>query len=142
MPQNLIILPVMAQVALTFAVFIVMALTRRASIARRRQNLQDLALATEKDWDEPALQASNCYKNQFETPILFYVVTAFALMTRMVDPVLFGLACLFVATRIVHAIIHIGVNRVAGRGAAFFVGVLVLIAMWIILGWRVAAAGF
>lgn len=142
MPQNMIVLPVMAQVALTFAVFLTMARARRRSIAKRRQTLQDLALATEKDWETSAVQAANSFKNQFEMPVLFYVVAAFALITRLVDPLFFGLACLFVASRAAHAVIHIGANQVAARATAYFVGVVALMIMWIVLGWRIAAAGF
>ena len=142
MPQNAILLPVFAQVALTFAVLIIMGLARSRSIRTRRQRLQDLSLATDKDWEPPAVQAANNFKNQFEVPVLFYAVTAFALMTRQVDPILFSLACLFVATRIVHTVIHVGANQIKARAIVFFAGAVVLIAMWITLGWRLAAAGF
>lgn len=142
MSQNMILLPVLAQVALTFAVLVIMGRSRGRSMRTRGQSFQDVALATEKDWDAPATQAANNYKNQFEMPVLFYVVTAFALMTRYVDPVLFSLACLFVATRIAHTVIHVGANNVTARGTAFLAGVVALLAMWIVLGWRIAAAGF
>ena len=131
-----------AQVALTFAVLIIMGAARRHSIRARRQRLGDLGPATDTDWEPPAVQAANNFKNQFEMPVLFYAVTAFALMTRQVDPLLFGLACLFVLTRIVHTVIHVGANQIKARAIVFFAGAVVLIAMWITLGWRLAAAGF
>lgn len=142
MPQHLILLPVAAQVVLTFAVLVALGFARARSIRIRRQRLQDLALATERDWEMPAVQAANNYRNQFEMPVLFYAVSAFALALRYVDPVFFGLACLFVASRIVHALVHLGGNSVAVRGSAFLVGAVTVGALWVMLCWRVGAAGW
>ena len=49
------------------------------------------------------------------------------------------LAWVFAASRIVHAVIHIGPNVVMWRGVAFIFGAVVLLAMWLLLGWRVWA---
>lgn len=141
MVQNVILLPVFAQVALTFAVLIALGRARARSMKTRGQRLDDMVLSTDADWERAAVQASNNYKNQFEMPVLFYAVCGFALATRLVDPLLLALACLFVVTRIVHAVIHIAYNRIQPRGLSFLLGVAALVAMWIILGWRVVQAG-
>lgn len=141
MVQNAILLPVLGQVLLTICVMFAMARARNRSMKARGQKIDDMALTTDSDWEKAALQASNNYKNQFEMPVLFYAAAAFALITRQVDPILFALATLFVSTRIVHAVIHIGPNQIRPRAIAFLVGVVVLIAMWIVLAWRVIAAG-
>jgi hypothetical protein len=142
MPQTAILLPVFVQVALTFAVLIAMGLARGRSAKVRRQGLEDLALATDKDWEPAAVQAANNYKNQFEMPVLFYAVSGIAIATRLVDPAMVVLASLFVVSRIGHAIVHIGPNIVKIRGALFLIGVVLLLAMWIVLAWRVFTAGF
>jgi hypothetical protein len=142
MPQNLILLPVFAQVLLTCVVLILLGPARSRSQRERRQRAQDLALATNDDWNAGALKVSNNYKNLFELPVLFYAVTAFALITRMVDPWMFGLAWLFVLSRVAHSIIHLTSNLVVWRGTAFLVGFAVVAAMWVLLMWRVAEAGF
>ncbi|PPD27174.1 MAG: hypothetical protein CTY20_13190 [Hyphomicrobium sp.] len=138
--QNLILLPVIAQVILTFAVLVMMGRARAQSMRERRQKMDDVALATATDWNENARKLANNYANQFETPVLFYVACLFALVTRSVDVALMVLALVFVASRIAHTAIHIGANRVTPRFTAFLVGVAALMGMWALLGWRVLTA--
>jgi hypothetical protein len=142
MAQNLILLPVFAQALLTFAVLLSLGPARHRSIADSRKSLQDMALAEARDWSETARKRSNNYKNQFELPVLFYAVCAFALITRQVNETMLELASVFVLSRVCHAFVHIGPNIVAWRGAFFIVGFVVLAIMWLLLMWRVAAAGF
>lgn len=142
MSQNLIVLPVLAQVLLTLAVLVLMGRARARSMRSNRQRLEDMSLATDKDWDENARKASNNFKNQFELPVLFYVVCLFALATRMVDMAFFALAWVFVLSRIAHTAVHIGPNVVAWRGTAYLVGFAALILMWALLTWRIAASGW
>ena len=142
MAQNLILIPVLAQIMLTLIILGLLPLARRASMIERRQKLQDMAVAAKTDWSLQAQKVAASFSNQFELPVLFYVLCAFALMTRYVDPSIFGLACLFVLTRVVHAIIHIGPNIVAWRFTAFAAGLACLIGMWVRLAGAILAAGF
>jgi len=137
MAQNLILLPVLGQVALTFVVLLVMGARRRRTALVRRKTIQDFAMARDGDWEKPALLASNNFKNQFELPVLFYAVTLFALVTRYVDPLFFALAWIFVISRVVHAVIHLGSNIVLWRGSSWLVGFAALVAMWVLLAVRV-----
>lgn len=139
--QNLIVLPVAAQVLLTCAVLLLMARARSRSMNERGKTAQDLALATATDWDAAARKASNNYVNLFEIPVLFYVVAAFALITRMIDIWMLALAWIFVASRVLHSIVHLTTNIVRWRGSVFLVGFITVVAMWVLLIWRVAQAG-
>lgn len=139
--QNLIILPVAAQVLLTLVVLLLMARARTRSMNERGKTAQDLALATATDWDAAARKASNNYVNLFEIPVLFYVVTAFALITRMVDVWMLALAWIFVASRVLHSIVHLTTNIVRWRGSVFLVSFVMVVAMWVLLLWRVVQAG-
>lgn len=141
MPQVFILYPLLVQVFLTFGVLLVLGGARRRSMHARRQSVQSMALATDKDWDEDALKASNNYKNQFELPVLFYAGCIVALQTHSVDYAVLGLAWAFVATRVAHAVVHLGSNRVVYRGSAFLLGFVALLAMWIIIAVRVLSAG-
>ena len=142
MAQNLILLPVLAQVALTFAVLMIMGARRQRSMKLRRQSLQDMALARDADWEAPALQASNNFKNQFELPVLFYTVALFALVTRNVDMAFFALSWLFVATRVAHTVSHLGSNVITWRGSFYLAGFVCLVLLWALLAVRVAGTGF
>ncbi|HEY4747111.1 MAG TPA: MAPEG family protein, partial [Steroidobacteraceae bacterium] len=67
-----------------------------------------------------------------EVPVLFYVLVAFLMIMRHADVIFVALAWLFVATRIVHAAIHVTSNTVMRRGPVFGIGVIVLLIMWVI----------
>lgn len=139
--QNLILVPVLAQVLLTLVVMVHLGRARARSMRERRQQMDDVALATAADWSDEARKAQNNYASQFEMPVLFFAASAFALITRSVDAAMLLLALAFVATRVVHTYIHTGRNHVKPRFIAFLAGVAVLIAMWTLLGWRTLAAG-
>lgn len=142
MPQNLIILPVAAQVFLTFAVLIVLGLRRHASMRAEGKRPDDLGVIVEDSaWQRPAELASRNFKNQFELPVLFYAVCAFLLITRTVDAVHITLALVFVASRIVHAVLHLSGARVMRRGTAYLVGLLALALMWVWLVWQIGSNG-
>jgi len=140
--QTLILIPVFGQVLLTFVVLILMGVARHRCLAQSNRTMQDIALATATDWDEQARKCANNYANQFELPVLFFVVCAFALATRMVDIWMLGLAVCFVATRLVHTIVHLTSNVVMWRGLAFIAGFVILAAMWGLLMSRIIHAGF
>ena len=139
--QNLIVLPVLAQMLLTLLILGVLPLARSRSMRERRQQLQEMALAGKTDWNAQAQKVSNSYASQFELPTLFYAVCAFALITRSVDVWMLGLASTFVLSRVLHAVIHIGPNVVAWRFAAFAVGLAALLGMWIRLAWSIGTSG-
>jgi hypothetical protein len=132
MNQNLIILPVFAQVLLTVAVLLVMGGRRRNALVSKATRLKDIALGQDA-WPEDATKAANNYKNQFEIPVLFFAACAFALITKSVDFLMLALAIVFVAVRAVHATIHLGANPVMPRAYAFFASAVVVLVMWILI---------
>jgi hypothetical protein len=132
MNQNLIILPVFAQVLLTLGVLVVMGARRRNALVSKTTRVKDIALGQDA-WPEDATKAANNYKNQFEMPVLFFAACAFALITKSVDFAMLVLATLFVAARIVHAIIHLGANPVMRRAYAFFASAVLVLVMWILI---------
>jgi hypothetical protein len=72
-----------------------------------------------------------------ELPVLFYVLTILAWITRHADLLFVVLAWIFVAARLVHAYIHVTDNNVNRRGPAFGLGALVLSIMWLIFMIRI-----
>ncbi len=140
--QNLILVPVLAQVLLTLVVMVLMGRAKARSMRTRRQRMDDIALATAADWDDDARKLVNNYANQFEMPVLFYVVSAFALITRSVDVAMVLLGLAFVASRVVARLHpHRQHNACSPRFTVFLVGRRLLAAMWGLVGWRVIAAG-
>lgn len=132
----MILAPLFVQVALTFALLLWMAFSRAAALKQRQTKLADIALG-QPNWPARAQQISNCYNNQFQLPMLFYVLTILAMMTRHADFLFVAMAWIFVLTRIVHAYIHTGTNFVRHRFNAFAAGVFILLIMWVIFAVRI-----
>ena len=78
------------------------------------------------------MQVGNSFSSQFELPMLFYVLTILALITKHADFLFVVLAWIFVLTRIAHAYIHTTSNNLKLRGPFFGIGALVLAIMWVI----------
>ena len=83
--------------------------------------MRDIALG-ERNWPTRIQQIQNAYHNQFELPVLFYVLVALALITRKADMLFVVMSWMFVASRLVHAAIHTTSNKVSLRFMAFVVG--------------------
>ncbi|WP_404292169.1 MAPEG family protein [Microvirga sp. RSM25] len=134
-----ILLPVYVQVALTVILLLWMGSSRLGSLRTGEVKVKDVALG-ERNWPSRILQVQNAYHNQFELPVLFYVLVTLALFTRKADMLFVVMSWMFVTSRLVHAAIHTTSNKMALRFQAFVVGVLILAAMWVIFGIRVLAA--
>jgi hypothetical protein len=140
MTQLAILYPVFVQVLLTFVLLFRLGPARVAAIRRGEVKLKDVALGQDA-WPDHIRQLGRSFENQFQLPVLFYALAALALATRLVDLSLVVMAWCFVASRIVHAFIHTSSNNVRHRFNAYLVGVIVLLAMWCWVAFRVTAAG-
>ena len=130
MSVQMVLLPVFVLVGLTFALLLGMASARTRALSSRETSFKDIALG-QQNWPLRATQIGNCFKNQFELPVLFYVLIAMALPLRRADLFIVLMSWVFVVTRFAHAGIFVTSNNVGRRSMAWFAGVLVLFAMWI-----------
>jgi hypothetical protein len=126
----MILLPVFVLVALTLSLAIWMGYERNRAIFSKEVRIKDIAL-TKEGWPEQAKKVSNAYHNQYELPVLFYVLVAFAMLTRKADLIFVVLSWAFVISRLIHAYIHTTTNRVPRRFFAYLVGLVVLVIMWV-----------
>jgi hypothetical protein len=107
-----------------------MASARARAITTKEVRLKDIALR-QPNWPERVTQIGNCFSNQFEIPVLFYILIALALPLRKADLVIVLLSWVFVVTRFAHAGIFVTSNDMRQRSLVWFAGVLVLFAMWL-----------
>ena len=112
-----VLLPVFVLVGLTFALLLGMATARRSALVSRETKIRDIALG-QQNWPVRATQIGNCYRNQFELPILFYVLIAIALPIRHADLIIVILSWVFVVTRLVHAGVFVTSNDLGRRSLA------------------------
>ena len=71
------------------------------------------------------------YENQFEVPILFLITCVVFLTLNSVNTTTLILAWIFVISRFFHAWIHLGKNNVPKRAAAFAIGWLAILVLWV-----------
>ena len=140
--QVAILYPVFVQVLVVMVVGGMMATARVRAVRTmdRQRGNPDLAMGRVV-WPDEATKRANNYRNQFELPVLFYAVVAFALITKGADTLMIVLAWLFVLTRVAHAAIHVGPNKVRWRSPAFAAGFVIVALMWIKLFLHVLTAG-
>ena len=136
MSVQMVLLPVFVLVGLTFALLLWMAGARRQALVGGETKIRDIALG-QPNWPTRATQIGNCFKNQFELPLLFYALIALALPLRHADLFIVLMSWVFVRTRFVHAGIFVTSNDLNRRSLAWFASVLVLFAMWIYFALRI-----
>ena len=134
MSVQMVLLPVFLMVFLTIGLMFYMGRVRTNAL-KSGTRMRDIAL--NQNWPDDANKVSNCFNNQFQMPILFYVLVSLALPLRQMDLVMVLLSWVFVVTRFAHVYIFIGSNHVPTRFSAYFAGVLVLMAMWIYFALRI-----
>jgi hypothetical protein len=133
-----LVYPVLAQVLLTLVLMLWMGLARLAAIKARRVRFKDIALSAEP-WPDEVRKISNNAHNQFETPVLFYVLCGIATYIGPPGILMTLLAWAYVATRLVHTAIHTTSNRVEHRFKVFAVGLAILAVMWVVLAAQLLA---
>ena len=77
MSMQALLMPVFAQVALTFVLLFWMQFLRMRAIRQAQVPAHSIALR-EPNWPARVTQVGNAYHNQLETPLLFYVLILLA----------------------------------------------------------------
>jgi hypothetical protein len=131
-----LLIPLLAQVALTFVVMIIMyrkrvneMKTKRIHPQRTKTRSKALGVLTDSE------TAANNYANLLESPVLFYTAILLTLILMVQDSILVILAWTYVVSRVIHSFIHITYNRVMHRFMVFLFSCFVLFAIWVRLGW-------
>lgn len=125
-----VLLPLFAEVILTFLLLIALAPLRTRDVQTGVTRPESIALR-EPNWSRRTLQIGYSYSNQFELPVLFYVLTTLAYFTHRAGVVFVALAWLFVIFRYLQAYVHVTSNKVRVRGSFFILSAVVLAIMWL-----------
>jgi hypothetical protein len=124
----MVLLPVFVSVGLTFFLMLWMVAARTRAVKARETSVKDIAAGQPK-YPARVAQIGNCFSNQFEVPVLFYLLIALPL--RRADLFIVLMSWVFVVTRFAHAGIFVTSNNIQQRSTAWFAGALVMLAMWI-----------
>ena len=130
MDQKLIFLPVLMQVFLTFLIYIGISKAKNKAVALGQ--VDESRRALHKDaWSDDVLKFTNNLTNQFEAPVLFFVLCFVLWASESVNSLTLGLAFGFAVSRYAHAYVHTGSNYVPMRKRVFMLGVLILMALFL-----------
>src|SRR3981081_3003243 len=130
MAVPMVLLPVFVLVGLAFFLLLYMTTARTGALKRRETSLKDIALG-QPNYPAPVKQIGNCFSNQFEIPVLFYILIALALPLHKADLLIVLMSWVCGVTSFDRAGVCVTANAVRHRGLLWFSGVLVLLAMWI-----------
>lgn len=136
MTQTAILWPMIGHVALVFAVYVLLGMRRRQAVMAGEARISGFR----ENQNEPpsSLFARNNLENQFELPVLFHAACLALVVAGAVGPVAIALAWLFVASRVVHTVIHVTSNRIRYRQPAFLAGFVLLLGLWVLLAFHLA----
>ena len=126
--------PMFAMVLFTLVIGIIALKTRIASVKAREISpayFQLMQGKSEKPIPERVQVTTRALNNQFEVPVLFYVIATVSLALDQVTTLSIAAAWLFILSRVVHSWIHLTYNNVLHRMAAFWVGLLLVLTLWI-----------
>ncbi|WP_173089031.1 MAPEG family protein [Devosia sp. 1635] len=141
MPLNakLLVLAIAAQVLLTLVILVLMGRERVPRVLSGEIKVADIAVERTA-YPLRARLLSNNFDNQFQLPVLFYIGALLALWAGVPNLIEVLLAAFFVASRYVHAAIHVTTNNVQQRFAAYGLGLAVLAIFWLVLFFRILLA--
>jgi hypothetical protein len=139
MNSNLIFLPVLTQIAITIVAFMLLGVRKAKAIKKDQVDMTKTSLDNDA-WPDYVLQVSNNMRNQFQVPVLFYVLCFVFYSINAVTTTVLYLAWAFVISRIVHAYIHMGSNYVPARFRVFTIGFVIILIMFIYAASTLVAA--
>ena len=128
MDAKLILWPLLLQVLLTLTLFILLGKRKAVAFKEGKVDRQKAALDNSA-WPDEVLKVSNSIQNQFQTPVLFYILSLALFVSGGVTTSVLVVAWLYAVSRLVHAYIHVGSNYVPARFRVFVLGCLSLIAL-------------
>lgn len=135
--NTLLIYPMFSMVLLTLFVAVILLKVRIKAALSGTVQMRYYKTFTEGEPTEEMLKASQHFTNLFEIPVLFYAGCLAAMQTEVTKGIIIS-AWIFVLSRVAHAVVHIGSNRVKYRMRAYLLSWLALMGLWTGIIWNVA----
>lgn len=121
----------LGMVLLSFAVGARLLYVRSTEMRQKRVHPQAAATSLQMAAKLQNVQAADNFRNLFETPVMFYALVAIAIAVGTTPGWLAAGCWLYLALRVVHSAIHCSYNKVMHRFAAFGLGFVLLLGMWV-----------
>jgi len=127
--SHLIYWPMLAQLSIPLVVLILNG-KRKAGDARSGAVDREKAAMDNEAWSKPTVLTSKNLANQFQFPVVFYVLCLVLASLNAVSTGVLVVAWLFVVARLVHAYVHVTTNYVPIRFRAFLVSMVLLLVLF------------
>ncbi len=120
-------------VIFTFTIMLLLAVVRFRSVAKNDVSGQYYRLMKGSRAPDYVLKPARHFSNLFETPVLFYIAGTLIVIMDIQSSVAVTIAWVYVALRVVHAVIHLTYNHPIHRMVVFAVSTLCILALWVLL---------
>ncbi len=135
MARHLIYWPVLALILIPILVLLLNGKRKNDAVKTGDFDRERAAMDNEA-WSKPVVLTSKNLANQFQLPVIFYVLCLVLASLDAVDILTLVVAWLFVASRYAHAYVHVSTNYVPNRLRAFLLGAVFL---FVLLGLTIRA---
>ncbi len=122
--------PVIAQVVLIHLIYFLMLKRRYGAMRAGTAKASDFWVPAIEP--EPSATVARSLINQFELPVLFFLVCTLLYVTAGVNHVGVAIAWLFVLSRYAHAWVHVTSNRLRIRQRLFVFGFVLNFSLWLL----------
>lgn len=130
MESSLIIYPAFSMVCLTLMLYIKNRIDVTKAIKEKKLELKYVKLYNLDPPDYVELSRQTL-KNQFESPILFYILICMLFVNNNIIILDLVIAWAYALSRYVHAYVRLSRNYIPHRALIFSLGLLILLAGWI-----------
>lgn len=125
----LIYWPVLAQVLVPLLVLLLNG-KRKAGDVKSGDFDRHKAAMDNEAWSKATILTSKNLANQFQFPVIFYVLCIVLASLNAVSTAVLAVAWLFVAARYIHAYVHVTSNYVPARMRSFIVSIVLLLVLF------------
>lgn len=123
--------PIMALVALTFVVLVIVPFARIGAVLKGKAHIKDYRFGDTDNVPVRARLLNRNLMNLLQMPVLFYVVCLLFIITETTSAIAVNFAYSFVILRIIHSLVHIGYNNITHRFVAYLLSNIILFGMWL-----------
>ena len=116
---------------LAIPIWVLLLNGKRKAADRKAGNVSPESPIDNKAWSLPVVLTSNALANQFQFPVVFYVLVLMIIQIQAVGTTIVTLALLFVLSRWIHAFVHVTSNKIPYRFGSFLVSSILLLLIFI-----------
>ncbi|PVV10466.1 MAG: hypothetical protein B6D77_08415 [gamma proteobacterium symbiont of Ctena orbiculata] len=131
MNQHHILYPMIILVLFTGLVGIAMLVARYRAVREGSLRISYFKYNRGGKQPEYLLKINQHFDNLLETPLLFYLSLILILQQNRTDVAYIAMAWAYIASRFLHAWIHMGTNNILHRKNAFILSYVLIFTIWI-----------